>query len=67
MDENIQQQILDELKELNKNLSANGIDSMKHPKPNFAEFLIGSINSINKTLFTLTQQLGSLIQQLEKK
>lgn len=67
MDEKIQQQILDELKQLNENLSAKGIDSMKHPKPNFAEFLVGSIGSINKTLIMLTQQLGNLIQQQEKK
>jgi len=66
MDEKILQEILKELKELNNNLSAKQLDTGKRPMPNFAEHLIGSINSITKSLFGISQSLANISEKLPK-
>ena len=67
MDDKILQQILDELKELNKNLSTKEIMSMKNHNPNFAESLVGSIGSIDKSLSMISEQLGTLVKHFAGK
>jgi len=59
--------ILEELQKINSSLSVKEVYSAKHPKPTFGEFVVGEIASLNKQLFTISQQLANIQNEFNKK
>lgn len=66
MDDKIQQQILDELKKISKNLSFENVQASHTPKQTFAEALFNHIETINENIEKFHNRLQKVEELLKK-
>jgi hypothetical protein len=63
----IDKQILEELKELNKKLSTTQITSARTPAPNLAELIIDSLRVISENLHNVSMEIATMVEALKAK